>query len=564
VSKNHIWTFDLREVEGFGPTLCARVKGEFPLDEWRDSPYELAKVHGVGFRRADAVALRLGVGKDSKERLNAATWHVLGESEMAGNTAMPIPDFGKALADCLQISLPNSLDFDDSIYEADGLISRRATRDAEMAVATQMRVMMDRALHPNYSSKLDGLAEDQRAALLVIETANIFALMGGPGVGKTYLVKRIAESSARVELCAPTGKAAKRIEELSGQPTQTIHRLLGVVPPHSPLYHACPRSHSGSKFRFKHHRANPLKADLVICDEASMLDVKLAADLCDALGDARLILVGDPFQLPSVGSGAVLRDLTTSQVDGHGGPIPNMELTELKRQNPSLLIARTCKSIRFDKHVIIDNESAQDFFFIPTEGPIDAQRLIVEMATERIPAKYGLDASEVMVLAPLRDKGPLSAEQLNVVLRAKLNPEGARLSHLPWTGDRVIQKSNDYAQEIYNGDTGTIVEATPSTLRILFDTPCRELAGDRSDFDLGFAYALTTHRFQGSESSAVVVAIDGSGPAQYLCDAQWLYTSLSRAREVCVAIGSRKALDAMAAKHRAVNRWTRLATMMRQ
>lgn len=558
--------FNLSSVPGFGRVLIERVEKEFEHGEWRDNPYLLAEVHGIGFHRADAVAHAFGVTPDSRERRNAAAWHVLGEYERAGHTAMPLREFGEKLREVLSLPQLGEAEFDDSIYEAEGLVSRARTREAERVVAQQMDILQRRIIWDPVRPAKRELHQDQWDALKVINEATIFVLMGGSGTGKTRLIKHMASYAGKTELAAPTGKAAKRIEELSGIPAQTIHRLLGVTPPSSSKYREHPASHSG-KFRFNHNRRHPLKTDLVIVDEASMLDVKLFADLCEALGDSRLVLVGDPFQLPSVGPGAVLRDLTTCGRDGYGGVVPNVELTELKRQEPDQLIARTCKSIRYDRRVLVDNKSAQDFFFFPGTDPAKTRDAVVDLAASRLPEKYELDPSEVMVLAPLRKDSPLSVRELNRALRARLNPEA--LDHWwPWTGDRVIQTRNNYDLEIFNGDTGTVVNVeetvTGEILTVLFDTPVREIRAARDDFDLDFAFALTVHKSQGSEWPAVIVVIDDHARANWFVDAQLIYTAISRARKVCVCIGSRAALDQQVSRVRAVNRWTRLGTMMHE
>jgi exodeoxyribonuclease V alpha subunit len=548
-------TFELRDVDGFGSTLCERVWQQFPKEEWRSAPYALARVRGVGFRRADLVAAALGVGKGSPERLNAGAWHVLGEAEQHGNTCLPTVDFGGELGACLQMPLPTSLPLnDDDFIEENGLISRTRTTQAERVIAEQTQAMYQREVPKSEGMDSQGLWSDQREALGVIQRTNIFLLLGSPGTGKTHVIRRIAENENTL-LCCPTGKGAKRIEELSGLEATTVHRMLGVIHEQSSEWRDAPAAHSGG-FRFRHNRKHPLDTDLVICDEASMLDVRLFADLLEALAPwTRLILVGDPFQLPSVGPGAVLRDLLAS------GAVPNVELTQLKRQDPKLLIARNCSAIRFEKRVIVDNQAALDFYFLGSEKPEETQQMIVEFATKRLPEKYGLTQKEIMVLAPLRDKGLLSVKALNVALRAQLNPEAQNYA-MPWTGDRVIQHSNNYELDVMNGDVGTVLEATVDKLTIQFETPEREIEAKRSDFNIELAYALTVHKAQGSEFPATIVVMDGSGSAQYLADAQLTYTAISRAREVCMCIGSRRALDAQVARHRAAQRWTRLGKMI--
>ena len=546
--------FDLRSVDGVGPVLFARARKQFPRDEWRDAPYRLCEIHGFGFLRADRVARKLGVGQTSKERVNAGAKHLLDEAEQGGHTCLPVPEFSQKLLELLEIRLFD-FEFDEQFCEQDGLMSLQRTYDAEMAVATQAKILLGRPTPSRDLVSTGGLHADQRDALAVIQNANMFVLLGGPGTGKTHLIQRIAESrmDGKVALCAPTGKASKRIEELSGMRASTIHRLLEPC-----NWKTGGRSSFSRGFKFARNRMQPLDAEIVIVDEASMCDVRLLADLMDALPpNGRLILVGDPFQLPSVGAGAVLRDLVAS------GAVPQVELVELKRQDPKLLIARNCQEIRWRKRVIVDNKASSDFVMLPYATPAETQAAVVEMVAERIPERYGLDASQIMVIAPLRDKGDLSVKELNRVLRARLNPEAVNCPDI-WMGDRVIQRANSRELDVVNGDTGTVIEADADKLRIHFDTPEREVEAERSEFDLQLAYALTVHKAQGQQAPAVVFVVDPSGSAQYLAEAQLTYTGISRASTVCVAMGSRKALDAQVARHRAVNRYTRLAGMLRQ
>lgn len=568
----------LESVTGIGPALLRRIRERWPdlLDtpELKDDPYLLTQVRGIGFMLADRVARATGIAVDAPQRINAAGVHVLSEAEQAGHTCLPLDNFVSQLQSALGVGgFSRELDFDDRRIILNGdLIARRSTDFAEHVVATKFARLAGAQDGEWTGPNLKALAGDQMRAAMEMCGKSIFALLGGPGTGKTYTIRQLIEGRrCSFALCAPTGKAAKRIEELSGEKAQTIHRLLGVVHPDSAEYRSMPDAHSRG-FRFRHNARQPLDRDLVILDEASMCDVRLMADLCDALRPgARLVLVGDPFQLPAVGPGAILRDLCQAQ-------LPHFELTELKRQDPSLLIARNCKSIRYEKRVSINNRGATDFFFLETQDPKAAQALIVDMVSKRLPAKYGFDRmSEIVTITALREKGELSRKELNIALRAKLNPDAVN-SPKPTVGDRVIQLSNNYDLDMMNGDIGTILEfnlgaepitlgeheVKPGEIAIELDVPDgRVVVAPWEEFDIDLAYALTVHKFQGSEAPAVVVAIHEQQGAM-VPTAQWLYTAISRARKVCVVVGSRGALEQAAIRHRDTKRFTRLGTFLKE
>jgi exodeoxyribonuclease V alpha subunit len=541
---------DLATVPGFGPTLSRRASVHFGGNlnlMLSTNPYALTEVAGIGFRHADAAALHFGVRKTDPRRQAAAALYVLSEAENDGHTALPIAMFGQRMAEALGEAV-GGCDFDDPrVVERDGLISRRVTLEAEERAALLVKATLAHPCPEGLPTQVEGLANDQAQALAVIQRANIFCLLGSPGTGKTTLIKSIIRSNpdVRIALCAPTGKAAKRMEEATGTPSRTVHRLLEAG-----------FDERTRKFRFRRNGANPISGGLVVCDESSMLDIRLFASLLEALApNCRLLLVGDIYQLPSVGPGRVLADLTRR------GAVPNVELTELKRHDPDLMIARNCAAIKAGRAPTIANAESKDFFFIDKASDAAIANEVVELVARRLPAKYGIDANrEVVVLTALRERGELSAKELNVKLRAALN-EGAQGEFAP--GDRVIQLSNDYKLDVMNGDLGTVIRRDGRNLMVRFDTPERIVTEERPDnaFHLAYAWALTVHKSQGSEWPWVVIPVHESQGAM-VPDRAWIYTAISRAKVGCVLVGNRNVMQAIINRVRPQERCTRLAGLL--
>lgn len=549
----------LDEIAGFGPILIDRIAKRWGMlldhTELRHNPYLLCGVRGVGFKKADQVARALGIAPDSPFRIEAAAEYVLGQAEQSGHTAEPEWRFKKALGQELgappqsQISVPAGGD----VVFSGGLWSRSRTLEAERLVARRVIEMASDPADCDLDFADDGLKPDQLAALQRIGRSRIALITGPPGTGKTRLISALIDRHGYAELCAPTGKAAKRIEQLTHHEAQTVHRLLGVVREGSRNYYKLPAPFSHG-FRFAHHRGNPIDAELVIVDEASMFDIRLAADLFNALSShTRLLLIGDTFQLPSVGPGALLRDLVKS------GAVPHLELTELKRQEADLLIARNCRSIRYEKRVTVDNAATSDFFFIEINDPAKIAEVTVELVTKGLPSGERLDPMrDIMTLPARRKYGMTCADNLNSMLRKVLNPTARGALAV---GDRVVQLHNDYELDIMNGDIGVIVGTDPEHVTVAFEVPERVVEIPRSEVDLMHAWALTVHKAQGSEWPWCIVPIHHE-QGDFVVSAQHFYTAISRARSGCVVVGPRRWLEHVAANHRDDKRSTRLAGML--
>jgi exodeoxyribonuclease V alpha subunit len=524
-------------------------------DRIRANPYALIEaVEGIGFLTADQVARKAGYQPGGLPRVNAGVLHLLKEMAFAqGHTAVPaallLEEAGKLLelgAEAIEPAFKVLAD-EKLIIVADGLVSLASLYEDERLIAEKLRALAAVAAPPGRPD-LEGLASDQREALGKAVGSGVFILTGAPGTGKTFTIKRIISSfpKARITLAAPTGKAAKRIFEQSGMEAKTIHKLLEP-------------QKSGDKFIFSRGAGNPVPADLVVLDEVSMVDVTLMARLLEALSPStRLILVGDTYQLPPVGAGNVLKDAIAS------GVIPTTELTIIKRQDEGLII-RNCHRIKNGEDIEVGNSSAKDFFFLQRESEDEIRETLLDLVSRRLPDSYKADPlRDIQVLSPLREKTGLSCKALNAEFQKRLNPhppvEGCRFR----AGDKVIQNRNNYEKDVINGDIGYVREIDPRSraITVAFENPERVVELPLYDNDLELAYAVTVHKFQGSETPIVVIPVHQAfGP--FLMQRNLLYTAVSRARKVTVLVGQRGEIPRIIARNQQQKRFTRLKEFLR-
>ena len=389
------------------------------------------------------------------------------------------------------------------------------------------------------------LAPSQAEALRLAVEAKVLVITGGPGVGKTTLVnsilKVLAAKGVQVELCAPTGRAAKRLAESTGLEARTIHRMLEADPK------------TGG---FKRSETHPLNCDLLVVDEASMVDVPLMRALLRALPDtAALLLVGDVDQLPSVGPGQVLMDVIAS------GAVPVVRLTEVFRQAAQSRIITNAHHINRGEMPELTAPEGSDFYFIEAAEPEDAARKLLAVVRERVPARFGLDpVRDVQVLCPM-NRGSLGARTLNIELQQALNPPGeVRVERFGWTfgpGDKVMQVANDYERDVFNGDLGiiTAVDMEDAALTVSFEG--REVEYGFGELDeLVLAYATTIHKAQGSEYPVVVIPLATQHYA--MLARNLLYTGVTRGKRLVIIVGQRKALAMAVRNGGARRRWSKL------
>ncbi len=389
------------------------------------------------------------------------------------------------------------------------------------------------------------LAESQRAALRLALVSKVLVITGGPGVGKTTLVnailKVIGAKEVAMALCAPTGRAAKRLAESTGLDARTIHRLLETDP------------RTGG---FKRGEEHPLECDLLVVDETSMVDVLLLRAVLKALPEpAALLLVGDADQLPSVGPGQVLADIIGS------GAVPVVRLTEVFRQAAASQVIVNAHRINAGRMPELQAREGSDFFFVEAAEPEDGVRKLLTVVCERIPARFGLDpVRDVQVLCPM-NRGSLGARALNVALQQALNPPGAlRVERFGWTfgpGDKVMQVTNDYDRDVFNGDLGVItgLDADEGELTVRFDA--REVVYGFGELDeLVLAYATTIHKSQGSEYPAVVIPLTTQHYA--MLARNLLYTGVTRGKRLVVLVGQRRALALAVRNQGGRRRWSKL------
>jgi exodeoxyribonuclease V alpha subunit len=557
---------------GVGVARAFRIYKTYREDAIRlvtENPYRLSlDIEGVGFLTADTIADKLGIAQDSLIRAEAGVRHMLQELATEGHCAVPAERLIAESAAMLAVEVDIVTEAVKQQTEKKHLLCEEIDGRqclyiaplyrAERGVASGLHRLMEgplpwKEVNPDQSigsvEQKTGLllSPSQKEAVALVLKSKVSVITGGPGVGKTTLVNVIlsiiSSLNVKVSLCAPTGRAAKRLSESTGLEAKTIHRLLEFDP---------------ILFNFKRGEGNKLDTNLVVVDETSMVDVILMNKLLLAIPDkAALLLVGDVDQLPSVGPGAVLSDIITS------GVIPTVRLTEIFRQAAESSIIVNAHQINQGKiPVNADGDALTDFYFIPSATPEDIHRKLLTMVTERIPKRFGFHpVRDIQVLTPM-NRGGLGSRSLNIELQQALNKEATpQINRFGTTfspGDKVIQMVNNYDKEIFNGDIGLVVSINTDEGVLSVEYDRRVITYEFSELDeIALAYATSIHKSQGSEYPAVVIPL----AMQHftLLERNLLYTAVTRGKKLVVIIGQPKALATAVGNHRANQRLTNLS-----
>jgi exodeoxyribonuclease V alpha subunit len=561
---------------GVGTSRAVRIfktYGSEAIPLITENPYRLAAdIRGIGFLTADRIAATLGIERTAMVRARAGVGYALAEAMDEGHCGLPLAELHATAARLLEVPEPlivSAL----QLEAADGTVVTDTVAEvpcvflaglhaAERVIGARLRALCAgpppwRAIDaakalPWVEERLSmKLAPSQADALRLAVGSKCLVITGGPGVGKTTLVNAILAvlgvRGVRLALCAPTGRAAKRLSETTGLEAKTIHRLLEVDP------------RTGG---FRRQESHPLECDLLVVDETSMVDVPLMHALLRAVPPASaVILVGDVDQLPSVGPGQVLADIIAS------GALPVVRLMEVFRQaSQSRIIVNAHRINAGDMPEIAPANDASDFYFSEVDDPEQGAARILQIVGERIPARFGLDpVRDVQVLCPM-NRGALGARALNVALQKLLNPaDGPRLERFGWVfaaGDKVMQVENDYDKDVYNGDLGFVSSLDADAGELVVDFDGRQVGYEPGELDrLVLAYATTIHKSQGSEYPAVVIPV--STQHYPMLQRNLLYTGVTRGRRLVVLVGQRKALAIAVAGRQARRRWSKLADWLR-
>lgn len=554
------------QTHGASPALAARIYNRYGERAGRivqQQPYRLAlEVTGIGFKTADRIAKSLGISGDHPDRVQAGLLHVLEMLADQGHTASTRAALVVRAVEMLAIGADHAEAGIDALWAAGrvvvegDLVFTTRLHGAECATAGHLRRLLESpgrrlggielAVQSFERSAGVELASAQRGAVASAAEHKVLVITGGPGVGKTTVVRAVLSVFERarltIRLAAPTGRAAKRLSETTGKEASTIHRLLEYEP---------------RLRRFGRNSEHPVDADVLVIDEVSMVDIELAESLLAATPSAaRLVLVGDVDQLPSVGPGAFLRDVIES------GAVPTVRLVEIFRQSGASRIVENAHSILRGELPVTANieEPGADFFIIARRDADEAAKTVLELVSSRIPRRFKFDArDDIQVLTPMH-RGAAGTIALNTELQRALNPNGAaieRRGQLFRAGDKVMQTRNDYDREVFNGDIGVVVSVEPAERKLCARFDGRDVDFEDADLDmLTLAYATSIHKSQGSEYAAVVIPLLTTHFV--MLSRNLLYTAVTRAKKLCCLVADPRALRLALSETRREERLTRL------
>lgn len=539
-----------------------KVYGNQTIERVKENPFYLAQhIPGIGFKKADTIAKKMGFPNNATTRVDSGIEYVLSELSSEGHVCYPLEPFVEIAQKMLEVDealvrsridqliLQENLVIEEEMLYAKGLylseqgISQEIHR-LKTCPCHLRRVDTERATTWVEEKLHISLADNQKEAVKTSLREKLHIITGGPGTGKSTITKAILRITSmltkRIILAAPTGRAAKRMSEITGREASTIHSLLQFD-----FKQNC----------FRRNQLNPLEADLIIIDEASMIDTSLMYYLLRALpNEARVIFVGDINQLPSVGPGNVLKEMIESKT------LPVTMLTEIFRQAAGSKIITNAHKILHGEFPDIEIEKNSDFFFLSAESPEQALTQILDLATNRLPSRYHLDPFEqIQVLAPMK-RGVIGIENLNLLLQQRLNPQkdflyygGQRLA----VGDKVMQIRNNYNKEIFNGDIGRILSIDREDQEIIVSIDGREIPYSFSELEeLVLAYATSIHKYQGSETPCVIIPVHTCHFV--MLQRNLIYTGITRGKRLCFLVGSAKALNIAITNNEVKNRYTGL------
>ncbi len=549
--------------------------GENTVSVIKINPYRLAEdIFGIGFKIADDIALKVGIPKDSIFRIKAGIIYLLHRAEDNGHCFLPAEEILTVSSDFLgaDLSIINNAISElqeeekiiivkdgegnkiylSSLYHSEVFVSKKllelAGIDDNKDIRTGRESLYRRLINEMADAGGILLDEIQVNAIIMALTERIMIITGSPGTGKStilnFIIKILEREKKKFMMAAPTGRASKRMTETTGRESKTIHRLLNFNPRLN---------------KFLKNEDNPIDADIIIIDEASMLDIRLMRNLLSAIKiDSSLIFVGDIDQLPSVGPGYVLGDLIRS------GTVPVCELKKIYRQEGQSQIIKNAHKVRDGQFPYIKNKDSEDFFFIEKNDPEEVVNLILHLLSNKIPSSFGMDPlNDVQVLVPT-NKGVCGVINLNSRIQKMLNPGSTGLLHgNRWfrVGDKVIQLKNNYNKDIYNGDIGIITSIDMELKEASINYDGRKVDYSFYEMDeINHSYAISIHKSQGSEFKCVIIPLLTSH--YMLLQRNLLYTALTRARELAILVGSKKAVGMAVNKNIVEKRYTSLKELI--